>query len=194
MHRKPSQPPTYIVFPKQGPVSLVAEPLPNEKNDLEQAIGNKFIFAVQQRFGRILSAPTPGEEWPDLWSCEGSERIGIEVVEIVNAEHITLGGYGVPQSVAVEVAQRLLLGTIQAKLAKNYPTPSDWKLWLLAYDATHALVGKEVEAAHLANEALQSKVHPFAEIWLITPTPYQEIPSFLESVWPTTLFTSTELR
>lgn len=149
---------------------------------------------MQFRFGRTLDAPIRGDRYPDFWTAESAGRIGIEVVEVVNREHIAAGGYGVPQSVAVNVARRLLLDTIQSKIAKLYPRPTDWKLWLLAYDATHALVGAQLQAAQLAYEALGSMEQPFTEIWLMTPTPHREFSSFLESVWPSTQFSSTEVR
>ena len=189
---KPSSPLEYFVFPKHGRPTRVTEALPRTKQELEGAIAEKFVRALRERFGRVLVDPLPGDDWPDFWTEESGAKIGIEVVEVVNPEHIAAGGYGAAQSVAVERANRLLIETVKVKIAKKYQNPQTWSLWLLVYDVTQALVGQDV-AAHVANGALKTIDHPFAEIWLIWPTA-EGVPSFLESVWPTTDFTSTERR
>ena len=118
-----------------------------------------------------LSAPTRGDRWPDFWTTEGSDKVGIEVTEVVNQDHIAAKGYGVSQPVSVEVARRLLLSTIESKIAKHYAKPSTWKLWLLIYDVTRTLAVDDAAAAKIA-EALRRIDHPFTEIWLIWPTAY----------------------
>ena|GEM_PF-4675510 len=102
-----------------------------------------------------LSAPTRGDRWPDFWTTEGSDKVGIEVTEVVNRDHIAAKVYGVSQPVSVEVARRLLLSTIESKIAKHYAKPSTWKLWLLIYDVTRTLAADDAAAAKIANEALR---------------------------------------
>lgn len=114
-----SRPPSHIVLPKHGALVPVAEPLPSQKDDLELVIVRKFVRAVGERFGRTLSAPTRGDRWPDFWTAEGADQVGIEVAEVVNPDHIAAKGYGVPQPVSVEVARRLLLGTIENRRLRN---------------------------------------------------------------------------
>lgn len=197
MPKKPSRPARHITFPKGGtPSFAVSEAFPDDKDLLELAIAQKFIASMAFRFQRELSEPTKieDEQWPDFWTSERSRKIGVEVVEVVNLDHIARSGtYGSVMPVNVEDARRLLTDTIQRKLAKCYQPARGWSLWLLAYDVTGALSGEHDLAAQLANTFLKEVEHHFAEVWLIWPTA-DPVPSFLESVWPTNDFTSTERR
>jgi hypothetical protein len=65
---------------------MLVEPLPALKEDLELAIVGKFVGAMQAQ-GQILEAPMRGKEWPDFETRTGEQRIGLEVVEIVNPDH-----------------------------------------------------------------------------------------------------------
>jgi hypothetical protein len=161
------------------------------KEELEEVIAHKFVEALRVRFDRELGVLKRGDAWPDFLTYEVAQKVGIEVVEVVNPDHVAKGlAYRENLSVEITRARRLLIETIEAKIARKYPTPRTWSLWLLAYDVTSALAGQHELAAREAHVYLQSEKHPFSEIWLIWPTT-GEIPSFLESVWPNTTFTST---
>src|SRR5436190_15969350 len=88
MPKKPSRPLSHIIFPKAGTPSVVSEVLPEPKDDLEAVIVRKFITALEHRFDRHLTNPEKDDPWPDFWTSEGGRPVGIEVVEIVNPEHI----------------------------------------------------------------------------------------------------------
>jgi len=194
MPKKPSKPLGHIVFPKSGPPSLVSERLPASKHELEQVIIRKFVAALHQRFQRTLAPPTRGTEWPDFWTSEGTARIGIEVVEVVNPDHVAGGeAYRTSLPVSLERAHQLLTETIRSKIGKHYQNPQGWSLWLVAYDVTSALAGDHDIAGRNSHAYLQTIAHPFGEVWLIWPAA-DDLPGFLESVWPTTQFTSTEQR
>lgn len=91
MPRKPSRPIDLIVFPKGGgKARYVAENLPETKDELEKAIVRKFIVALRERFGRDLAEPERRGAWPDFWTLEKQRRVGIEIVEVVNPDHIQL--------------------------------------------------------------------------------------------------------
>lgn len=192
MPHKPSKPLGHFVFPQNGALSRVVEVLPDSKDELEQVIALKFATALRSRFDRELAVPIRGDEWPDFWTSEGKATIGLEVVEVVNPDHVAQGqAYRSNLPVSVDRARELLTETIQKKIAKGYQTARDWSLWLVAYDVTSALAAEHDLAARDSNTFFRSVEHPFTEIWLLWPTT-GEIPSFLESVWPTTEFTSTE--
>jgi len=191
MPSKPSRPIGHVVFPKSGRRYSEVEKLPDSKDELEQVIAQKFIQALRVRFDRQLGVLNRGDRWPDFLTYEVGQEVAIEVVEVVNPDHVAKGlAYRENLPVEITRARRLLIDTIEAKIAKKYATPRAWSLWLLAYDVTSALCGQHELAAREANVYLQSVEHPFSEIWLISPTT-GEIPSFLESVWPNTTFTST---
>lgn len=87
--RKPSEPLATIVFRAGGRgAHMVVEPLPEAKEDLELAIVTKFIGAIRTH-GIILNPPTRGDrEWPDFeTSRPNGDRVGIEVVEVVDPDH-----------------------------------------------------------------------------------------------------------
>lgn len=87
-HRKPSEPLAKIIFRAGGRgTDLIVEPLPEEKDDLELAIVKKFIVALQQALGLALGTPVRGDTWPDFETMAGTQKIGIEVVEVVEPEH-----------------------------------------------------------------------------------------------------------
>lgn len=91
MPRKPSRPVDLIVFPKGGgKARYVVENLPETKDELEMAIVRKFVVALRERFGRDLAEPERQREWPDFWTLEKQRRVGIEIVEVVNPDHIQL--------------------------------------------------------------------------------------------------------
>lgn len=194
MPRKPSRPVGHIVFPKSGAPYPVVEALPESKDELERVIAQKFVDALRERFNRELDSPRRGDTWPDFWTHEAGRQIGLEVVEIVNPE-LAAQGRAYRENLPVDVgrARRLLTEAIRAKIAKRYQRLSTASLWLLAYDVTSALVAQHDAAAREANAHLQTVEHPFSEIWLMWPTT-GEVPSFLESVWPSTGFTSTGRR
>lgn len=190
--RKPSQPVGHFVFPKAGTLYGVYEQFPDGKEELERVIVEKFRLALEVRFTRILTAPQSGSQWPDFWTTENERKTGIEIVEVVNLEHIrSAGAHSSSLPVAVDRAKQLLKETIEGKVAKAYLRPSDWALWLLVYDNTHALVGLDVEATRVAHQYLSTVSHPFEEVWLMTPMT-GDVPSFIESVWPTLNYTSTD--
>jgi hypothetical protein len=87
-HRKPSEPLAKLIFrPGGGGTDLVVELLPEEKDDLELAIVTKFIGALQQAHGLVLGTPVRGDTWPDFETIAGTQKIGIEVVEVVEPDH-----------------------------------------------------------------------------------------------------------
>lgn len=190
MPKKPSRPRGHIVFPKSGAPYSVVEALPDAKGDLEEVIARKFVEALKKRFDRSLAVPIKQDTWPDFWTAEGTRRIGIEVTEVVNPDHVAGGmAYKANQPVSVARAIELLTLAIDRKIAKNYTAPGDAELWLLAYDGTNALAAGHDRAAHHSHAFLESIDHPFSEIWVMQPMT-GDLPSFLESVWPTTNFTS----
>jgi hypothetical protein len=189
--RKPSRPVGHFVLPKAGGAYRVYEQLPDGKEQLERVIVEKFRLALEMRFARTLTTPEPGEQWPDFWTTENGWRIAIEITEVVNLEHIRSSGtHSSSLPVAVDRAKQLLKETIERKVAKAYSRSGDWVIWLLVYDNTNALVSLNAEAARVAHQYLSVVPHPFTEVWLMTPMT-GDVPSFLESVWPTLNYTST---
>jgi hypothetical protein len=90
MPKKPSRPVGHIVFPRAGTPFGVSEFLPDRKEDLEATLARKFVESMQSRFGRMLSPPFSDANWPDFWSAENGHRVGVEIVEVVNPDHIAL--------------------------------------------------------------------------------------------------------
>jgi hypothetical protein len=165
MPKKPSKPLGHFVFPKSGGPARVIEVLPDSKDELEEVITRKFVAALRSRFNRELATPTRGDEWPDFWTAEGNATIGLEVVEVVNPEHVMQGrAYRSNLLVSVDRARELLTEAIQKKIAKNYQIPRDWSLWLVAYDVASALAVQHDAAAHDAHAFLRSVEHPFTEV------------------------------
>lgn len=82
---KPDRPVTSIVFPKKGKVSLAAEHLPRTQDELELAIGKKFIGALAHFYGPKLSDLKSGSGRGDLvCNDEQGSVTKIQVVEVID--------------------------------------------------------------------------------------------------------------
>lgn len=66
-------------------------------------------------------------------------------------------------------------------------------MWLLSYDNSNALLHDTDYAAERAQRYLGTVPHPFTEVWVMDPATGQ-LPSHLESVWPSRDHTSWERR
>ncbi len=85
---------------------------------------------------------------------------------------------------SLSVGESLLKNAIEGKLSKNYPRFSEGKLWLLAYEVFGVSVGpKPSKALDLARQLLQSRQHPFDEVWYIWPYAEKTL-GHIEKVWP----------
>ena len=85
--KKPSSPLGHIIFSKKGHVKKVIEQLPENKEELEQAIVNRFAGALTHFHKRHIENINKSDPWPDFEGYEGKDTIGIEIVEIVNSRH-----------------------------------------------------------------------------------------------------------
>ncbi len=65
----------------------ILETLPVSQQDREFAIVRKFIGAMAHFECRVLSPPMPGEEPADCLTQEGTQRVGIQVTDVVKSEH-----------------------------------------------------------------------------------------------------------
>jgi hypothetical protein len=77
--------------------------------------------------------------------------------------------------------QSLLTRAIEGKLNKQYPRSLNGHFWLLAYGTEPWLV--EPKAIALAKLLLQSRQHPFDEVWSLFPYPDQDLGE-IKKVWP----------
>ena len=84
---KPPRNPSHIVFPKKGPPYPVVEELPREQEDLEFAVGRKFIGALRQFEGIHLGRLTRGPEPADL-ACRSPSgtAIQLQIVEVIDQQ------------------------------------------------------------------------------------------------------------
>ena len=55
---------------------------------METVIVKKFIGALQHFEKRELTLIGRGNPWPDFEAQEGNRRVGIEIVEVVNIDHV----------------------------------------------------------------------------------------------------------
>jgi|CXWL01.1.fsa_nt_gi hypothetical protein len=78
-------------------------------------------------------------------------------------------------------AHLVLTRAIEKKLAKNYPPFPNGRFWLLAYGDEPFLI--ENDAVADAKSLLQSRRHPFDEVWAFFPYAAQEL-GFPRKVWP----------
>jgi len=85
--KKPSSPLGHIVFSNKGPVRKVIERLPENKEELENAIVNRFAGALTHFYKRHIENIEKSDPWPDFEGYEGKDTIGIEIVELVNSRH-----------------------------------------------------------------------------------------------------------
>lgn len=85
--KKPSKPVVHIAFSNKGSVRKVIKPLPVNKEDLESAIVSKFVGALVHFEGRSVTNIKKCDPWPDFEGDEGTNVVGIEVVELVNQQH-----------------------------------------------------------------------------------------------------------
>lgn len=87
-HHQPKKPPrfpSHFVFPKHGPVRPVVEPLPRTQDELELAIGQKFLGALRHFHDIHLRDLTRGAEPADLRCADADGRlVSIQVVEAVS--------------------------------------------------------------------------------------------------------------
>lgn len=81
---------------------------------------------------------------------------------------------------SVDNAESLLLRAIEGKLNKNYPRYQNGQLWLLAYSYDPCIL--EPEAIARAKLLLDSREHPFNEVWCIFPYAAQDLGA-IEKVW-----------
>jgi len=189
---KPSAPIGFANFGKDDSVSIIKESLPADKDELELVVADKFIEALNSRFGRVLNPLEHGDEWPDFWTAEGNTRIALEVVEVIDPEYVKSGlAHKQPRWVPVDYPATLLAKTVESKVKKRYPKLTDAKLWLLAYENSGALAGDLAKAAEVANTYCKSIAGGgFDEIWVAWPMA-EDVPAFVESVWPNTQYSST---
>lgn len=84
---KPDRPLSSIIFPKKGKPRAAIEHLPRTQDNLEFAVGEKFIGAMEHFFGEKYSDLESGPGRADL-TCrdEHGELIKIQVVEVINQE------------------------------------------------------------------------------------------------------------
>ena len=75
----------------------------------------------------------------------------------------------------------VLTHAIEKKLAKNYPRFPNGRFWLLAYGDEPFLV--EDDAVANAKSFLQSRMHPFDEVWAFFPYAAQDL-GFPRRIWP----------
>ena len=84
----------------------------------------------------------------------------------------------------LNIVENLLKSAIEGKINKNYPELSEGKLWLLAYEVFGvSVVPRPSTALDLAEKLLQSREHPFDEVWYIFPYAQQTL-GHIEKVWP----------
>ena len=124
--RKPSQPLGHIVFPKKGPVRKVIEALPEDKEELEEAVVTKFAGALTHFEGRHIQNITKADPWPDFEGTEGTGTVGIEIVELVNKRHNILRSIQQAYEVAIlnTLGDRVeMFSGLDITLDDNYQTP-----------------------------------------------------------------------
>lgn len=83
--QEPLRNPSHIVFPKKGAPYPVVEQMPRDKEDLELAVGRKFIGALRH-FEKIqLDGLARGTEPADL-TCQSSDgtNINLQIVEVID--------------------------------------------------------------------------------------------------------------
>ena len=85
--RKPLRNPSHIVLPKKGAPYLVVEQLPRQQEDLELALGRKFIAALSHFNGIQFVDLTRGSEPADL-ACRFPDGTAVElqIVEVVDQQ------------------------------------------------------------------------------------------------------------
>lgn len=88
--QKRSRPLGYIEFSGKGKISKVIEELPKDKVKLETKIVQKFLGSLRHFENREIVTLKESDPWPDFEAIEGLSKIGIEVVEIVNTDHLKL--------------------------------------------------------------------------------------------------------
>lgn len=83
--KKPPRNPSHIVFPKKGAPYPVVEQLPREQENLELALGRKFLGALSQFEGMQLEGLARGTEPADL-TCHFSNGtpIKVQIVEVID--------------------------------------------------------------------------------------------------------------
>ena len=88
---KPDRPLSSIIFSDSGKVRLATERLPRTQDELELAIGRKFLGALAHFQNRRLTDLTKGAGRGDLLCLdEGRSEIKIQVVEAVDPIASTL--------------------------------------------------------------------------------------------------------
>ena len=81
----------------------------------------------------------------------------------------------------MDFLETLLSRAIEGKLNKNYPRYQNGRLWLLAYSYDPRIL--QPEAIAQAKVLLESRQHPFDEVWCFFPYAAQDLGA-IEKVWP----------
>jgi hypothetical protein len=75
-----------ISFPKSGSLSRTEENLPEVTEDIELVVAEKFKVGLLDIGGPTLGALERGDEWPDIETTAGENRLGIELAEVIDRE------------------------------------------------------------------------------------------------------------
>lgn len=124
--RKPSQPLGHIVFPKKGLVRKVIETLPEDKDQLEEAVVKKFAGALAHFEGRHIQDITKSDPWPDFEGTKETGTVGVEIVELVNQRHNILRSTQQSYEVAILDAlgdRVVMFNGLNITIDDNYQTP-----------------------------------------------------------------------
>lgn len=85
MPKKPQRNPSHLAFPKSGAVHRVDEELPREQENLELAVGQRFVDSLKHFHCIDLGVLSRGDEPADLHcsGCQG-ESVSIQLAELVD--------------------------------------------------------------------------------------------------------------
>ena len=124
----------------------VIEPLPDNKDELETSVIEKFKGALLHFERREIENVKKADPWPDFEAKEGSDTIGIEVVELVNRQHNILHSF--QQKYETAILERLgdkisLFNGLHITLNDNYQTPQ--------YPKVKSLKGQQIVEAFVSN-------------------------------------------
>lgn len=87
MPKKPTSPAGHWVFPKEGAPYLVSDQLPDTAEEIEAYVVERFAERIRALGHDVAVQPRPEGEWPDAALTVDGMTVGVELVEVVDAEH-----------------------------------------------------------------------------------------------------------
>lgn len=156
-HAKPSTPYGYILDGNKE----VAFRLPEDSEELERNVMNKFVFFFNKQHGQITNVSKLPESDHDFeMFVDGSSTI-------VQLTESSLRGVGQKWGLGFQFDGRAyfkLLEAIRRKVKKNYPKPSGKEFWLIVWQ-NDVSIGADQESMRLAFNYLLNYKQPFDRIY-----------------------------